>query len=263
MIPLEASDVQVDLMVRHIPRESITTDKPFTIACTLIASASSPPPRPPGGFRQQRRLSLVVQHVQTTKSVHDSVNFALIPDVLSPRYLHSFVSSPPAVDSVREGFPHVLPHQRAFVVSPKQEHEDQGPSVDEPILPAPFAVPVSEPSTTSTPGAIFLGSSAVFLEKIVLPESYPEEARGVQDATGPASGSNSKVRVEREFELSYLPLRKGFLTLGGLRVILAEDRMVAVNDDANEDSHQVSQPTLEPRVLDEWEVVAEVWVHSS
>ena len=72
-----------------------------------------------------------------------------------------------------------------------------------------------------------------------------------------------QVITSQDFELQYIPVRSGFVTVGGLRVLLVSDRLV----DADEAdpvqrtrSHSVSQEKV--RTLREWDVVAEMWVQS-
>ena len=66
-----------------------------------------------------------------------------------------------------------------------------------------------------------------------------------------------KVTASQEFQLTYVPRKSGFLTVGGLCVLVVEDRL------AEEDDHADGATLpIEPRILKEWEVVAEVWVKS-
>ncbi len=66
-----------------------------------------------------------------------------------------------------------------------------------------------------------------------------------------------KVTASQEFELSYVPRKSGFLAVGGLRILIVEDRLV--DEDESADG---PVPVMEPRTLKEWEVVGEVWVKS-
>lgn len=56
--PARPPDLEVDLVVRHIPRESITIQKPFTITCKLSVSASVPSASRHGRLRH-RNIQLV------------------------------------------------------------------------------------------------------------------------------------------------------------------------------------------------------------
>ncbi len=70
-------------------------------------------------------------------------------------------------------------------------------------------------------------------------------------------GRLTKVVSSQEFELEYLPLRSGFLTVGGLRILLVEDR---VTDESEEDDG--SRVRREVRILKELDIVGEIWVRS-
>lgn len=69
-----------------------------------------------------------------------------------------------------------------------------------------------------------------------------------------------------QFSVSFMPLGRGFARVGGLRVLLVEDRDVLEEEDAEaaEDDatlHAIgSVSDREARVLREWDVVGEVWV---
>ena len=54
-----------------------------------------------------------------------------------------------------------------------------------------------------------------------------------------------------------MPRKSGFLTIGGLRVLIIEDRLVE-----EEDSVDGAPLPSEPRILKEWVVIGEVWVKS-
>ena len=73
-----------------------------------------------------------------------------------------------------------------------------------------------------------------------------------------------KVCAAQTFELAYVPSTSGVLRVGGVRVLLVEDRLVEdrLVEDEEGDADAPVLPTSEPRVLKEWEVVAEVWVKS-
>lgn len=59
------------------------------------------------------------------------------------------------------------------------------------------------------------------------------------------------------FELEYIPLKEGFATLGGLRVILLGD--AEVDDPRDVDS---TEGRRDLRVLKEWDIFGEVWIHN-
>jgi trafficking protein particle complex subunit 13 len=272
---IEASDVQVDLVVRNVPRETITIEKPFTISFTLIISAFAPSPRPGAGSKQHRILSLAVQHVQSPQIVIPLPQLALIPDAFSPRLPQSGVSTP---DALRDDFGYALTNQKLLAASPQQYVEDgdtigsAGP--DTPLLPVPFAAPAPESNSASSCGVVFLGPSAMFLDPIRLSEQDQSQV-GTEGDDSPAQTvtesdehgvkAASKVQMTREFTLSYLPLCNGFSTVGGLRVLLVEDRIGnedGVGPDEATETGQGARRQTEARILEEWGVVGEVWVRS-
>jgi len=273
--PIEASDVQVDLIIRNIPREDISIDKPFKISCTLIVSASPTMSSPSMGSKQQRILSLVVQHVQHPQPVTSSSALAV-----SHRVQYSGMSTP---DARRDDLVYAAT-QKSLVASPHQDTDDVELTclADYPLLPPPFAAPAtvsSESSPACSPGVVFLGPSALFLDPIRLldpghshldtsdDDSSSETTEDNDEHFDGITKATSKVQVAREFELSYLPLCKGFSTVGGLRVLLVEDKVVNVNndevlpDEAAERGQGAGAQT-EARILEEWGVIAEIWARS-
>jgi len=87
------------------------------------------------------------------------------------------------------------------------------------------------------------------------------------------NGDDNAVRAEaaQEFDLSYVPLVKGFSKIGGLRVILIEDKLThenqtlsneAVGGPFNGGQNRMSgaRRSTEVRILKEWSVMGEIWV---
>jgi trafficking protein particle complex subunit 13 len=62
-----------------------------------------------------------------------------------------------------------------------------------------------------------------------------------------------------DFELEYAPLRTGFVSVGGLRVLLLEDQVDGAAEAASPERRGTSDP---PMVLREWDVIGEIWVKS-
>jgi hypothetical protein len=112
-------------------------------------------------------------------------------------------------------------------------------------LPAPFFEGTDELRFARSAGVVFCGPSAVFLPPIELARHGD-----IEKADGPQE--DSKVLEAQEFELSYMPISKGFHTVGGLRVLLLEDRYP---EDVPED-----KTSREVKILKEWDVVSEIWV---
>jgi len=59
-----------------------------------------------------------------------------------------------------------------------------------------------------------------------------------------------------DFELQYTPLRNGFVPVGGLRVLLLEDRVQGAEE------AYLARRTGGLVVLKEWDVIGEIWVKS-
>jgi len=69
------------------------------------------------------------------------------------------------------------------------------------------------------------------------------------------------LHASQDFDLSYIPREKGYVTIGGLRVLLVGDSFFT---DVGKDSIHTGDvmPTGRVVTLKEWDVVAEVWVSS-
>ena len=111
--------------------------------------------------------------------------------------------------------------QRLLVASPRVMYKDEGENEggdenEATILPSPFAL--SEEGVKKR-GASPTGASAFLLEM----------------------GDGGGERVSREFKLEYTAFKKGFCTVGGLRVLVIGDGPVA-------------------SVVKEWQTIGEMWV---
>ncbi|KAI0371753.1 DUF974-domain-containing protein [Pilatotrama ljubarskyi] len=299
-------DVEADLLVTSIPRESTVVDKPFTIGFKLTVQAPAPLPRPDEP-RRQRVLSLVVQrtHPPKQQNVAAAVASAVATSAgppqttWSPRAPSSGFSTPsPYATPYRGDFTDTLA-QRLLVASPRRMHaetdseagtdggETPGPSMHSAgrVVELPPPELRSQPNADSKPApsdsVTFLGTSALFLPPLRLPIPIPRptvasqerqtgHSRGISDSTDSSADSDAedlasrmdrlKVTASQEFELSYLPQKSGFITVGGLRVLLVGDRLVDEGDTV--DGTISGQYATEPRTLKEWDVVSEVWVKS-
>lgn len=154
-------------------------------------------------------------------------------------------------------FNYALAHQKLLAASTTQqitdELEDSTPlsstiSNRLTILPPPFFE--AESPVSSLSGVVFHGASTIFLPPI---ELSPQAGSNDGDANEPA-----KLHAVQEFRLSYLPVRKGFSTVGGVRVLLVEDKYLDDNSEDYSRKDKERQRVATP--LKQWEVVAEVWV---
>lgn len=96
----------------------------------------------------------------------------------------------------------------------------------------------------------FLGSSTLLVPPMTF--AAASSAGGYDDHD---SGATKKEEQFWEFDLAYAPLKIGFVPVGGLRVLLLEDR---VETEAYPDKRTPSVPVS----LREWDVIGEIWVKS-
>ncbi len=285
-------------MVSSVPRDSLQVNKPFKITFKMTAHAPVPVVRQ-NEPRRQRVISLVVQHLQAPKetSVAAAVASAVATSAgapqgaWTPRMPSSGFSTPsPYATPLRADFHDTLA-ERLLVASPRSMHADAesdggetpGPNMHAAWrvydLPPPELREQTGPDGRPRPsdGVVFLGTSALFLPPLRFPVPTPPppaerekghgHTRAISTSTDGSIDSESdeplvlpdrlKAIASQEFELSYLPLKSGFMRIGGLRVFLVEDRLV--DDDEAADAPGLP---IEPRILKEWEVIAEVWVIS-
>jgi hypothetical protein len=146
-------------------------------------------------------------------------------------------------------FNYALAHQKLLAVSPMRHSLDDGANGGAPTLPPPFFEGADELKFSKS-GVVFCGSSAVFLQPIEL-------ARPAGDGENSDGDEDGKIQGVQDFELHYMPVSKGFSTVGGLRVILLEDKYLEDSSDAQDDK---SPFRPEAKILKEWDIVAEVWV---
>ncbi|KAG6854988.1 hypothetical protein C0991_009811 [Blastosporella zonata] len=233
------TELEVGLLVRGLPREKVRVDKPFTIPLTLVLSTS-----PSLGRENSRRVvKIVVQHLQPPRVITAPPISAPPPrtETFSPRLPSSGFSTP---SSTAPTFNYAIAHQKlAAVASPRQQalnalegvsFEDDN---DATALPPPYFKGQDE--LKAHPTVLYAGSSTIYLPPVEL------------------AGEASQIAAVQDFELKYLPTQKGFATVGGLRVLLVEDKFVDGNDtDHNNPVGGLSQA----RTLKEWDVISEVWV---
>ena len=253
--------VDVDLVVRAIPRDPLLIETPFSVAFTLAVSATMVRAR-----GRDRVLSIAVQHVQPTQIRPSQQPSA--PAVESVDRRASVKPIGLASPSVTSTPLSRVMDDRTLVGSPRQQYlmhgEDERSGDGVPLLPSPVPEPedAEKYAKPSAGGVRYLGASALFLPPVRL--SPPgEEPQGSVESDDDSSASHdvklptAKVEASWDFELSYLPVRAGFSTVGGLRVLLVEDRW----EDGDEKKALVEGRRPAPaRVLKEWDVVGEIWV---
>ncbi|KAF7311658.1 hypothetical protein MKEN_01069400 [Mycena kentingensis (nom. inval.)] len=236
------SDVEVSLLVRDLPHDSIRLETPFKMGLTLVVLA-------PVAAGRRRSLIFAVQHLQPPRT---SVP---VPTLIPPPPVVPEAYSPRTAGASSPGFSTPSPRVATFNVQLAQQKLAEI-SVSSPTitrrglvdvalegentwtLPPPFFEGADELNHTRKPGAVFCGASAIILQ--------PIEIAGT-DSDGKQEGA-------QDFELQYMPLMTGLSTVGGLRAILLEDK----NPDDEERLHM----RAEPKTLKQWDVVGEIWVSS-
>ena len=238
--------IDVDLVVRSIPRDALLVDKPFRVACTLgIAAFVREGP--------QRTLSLAVQHVQPPS--------ASVPDVVVATATASPLPQPAGANITRPSSP--APRTPlALIDSPLVDSprvtQLAGAETDEfPLrLPPPEPVAGDEARYEKLRGAThFLGPSTLLVPPMTFARAIPETTSGESDVSaGGAEPATKKEERFWEFELVYAPLKIGFVPVGGLRVLLLEDRV-----DGGVEAY-LDKRANGPVTLKEWDVIGEIWV---
>ena len=252
------SDVRVDLILRQIDRESITVEKPFLVKCNLVVSVTMPSSR--GSAAKRRRiLTLAIQHVQPPRVLRSPV----ISSFLEKKITLPKASSSPFSPSVskRQSLPQATPSQDISTY-------DQLGSVftEIPLLPAPFAEGEDESKFMGSSGVVYLGKSSILLDPIELlcgETDKPTDATHEDDTSDVNEPDNERVLTVRNFELSYMSLRKGFCTFGGLRVLLLKDAWIDEDGPASNSGMEGEEgiaPRTQARILEEWGVIGELWI---
>ncbi|KAF9459348.1 hypothetical protein BDZ94DRAFT_1291642 [Collybia nuda] len=249
--------IEVNLIIRANPPTPIKLLKPFTIPFSIVLSVPSPP-----GKRQRRVARVAIQHIQLLcKGSLAPPPFPPQPEgAFSPRLPSSGFSTPSS--NAPPTFNYALAHQKILMASPRQAHkeileQDRGEfDNDNMALPPPVfnsnqfdAGRAPRPSSNK-----FIGSSMVLLPPV---ELIPA-GQVTHDYTIEPS---SKLYAVQNFDLSYLPTQTGYTVVGGLRVLLLDDKILD-EDELWDDSSTVDpdRASVRARVLQELEVIAEVWV---
>ena len=310
-------DIEVDLVVRTIPREDLSVEKPFRIAFTLNVSALVPL-APAGQSRRKRNLAFAIQHVQPPRLLAPPPTKAPAQtEPWSPRLPSSGFSTPSPYATPHRADFHDALARKLLVASPRPTLSEGGSDsgydvegresaretplppgmrkVPEVItLPPPFANsdsnPNSEPRQHSH-DVVFQGPSALFLPAMhfsvadgqILEHGAvtevgrtPKHDRNWSESTITTTDSEADSELDvplgmvqrsvrtissHQFELEYLPLRSGFLTIGGIRIILVDDKLVDESDDSVIETGKPKGPE-NIRTVKEYDVVGELWVRA-
>ena len=243
---LPLPELEVQLLVRSIPREGIQLEKPFSISFSAIISSGIPPP---GKGFTGRRIKLAIQHTRPRTIAPPTL--APPVEALSPRIPSSSGFSTPS--SVPTTFNYALAHQKILAASSQlpmpgpSPYDEDSSNIEVNVLPSPYFEGSDDPKHSAS-GVSFLGPSATFLPMVDLLISNAQ-------AKGEAP---SKIQAVQDFDLSFVGLRTGFSTIGGIRILLVDDHLtqgVQEDDDKN-------IRTKRAHILREYGVVGEVWVSS-
>lgn len=236
-------NVEVDLIINHIPRESITVEQPFKIALTATVCALVPKAK-----GKQRIISLAVQHLQYPRSGTVAYPEPLqATETISSRFSSLGLTSAASTLVTPVQSPNITGEMLSPLVGSPERMLAHG---GVPALPPPYFELADHEKRAELNGCVFLGSSTLFLSPITL-----TNARHHED---PSDENAEKVEGSQEFELTFLPVRAGFVRAGGLRLLLVGDEFV----DEGQATRSSGSSMGEARTLKELDVIAELWVHS-
>ncbi|KAH9925302.1 uncharacterized protein B0H18DRAFT_1009552 [Fomitopsis serialis] len=294
-------DVEVDLVVRNIPRSSIRVDKPFTVSLTVNVASPVPVARP-GEPRQSRFLSLAVQHTQPLRSVPVPL-IAAAPalqnrtEPQSPRLASGMSTPSPFGTPQRADFQDFLA-QKLLVASPRGTNTDDddtqtetgmagtpappgAPShITKVILPPPFTEgPADGKRSSRTSHIVYQGSSALFLPQLRLAapasasvisdsgESAPSHERNVSTSTVDSADSELQdmARSTSVRVVGSEDFELSYLPLRGGFAAFGGLRVLLIEDRIVDEGEAVwggVQDHPQLRVLKEWDVLGEVWIES-
>lgn len=246
-VPYAPPELEVQLFVRHIPRDDIVIEKPFSIAFSVKLSSTVYP----GQDHLKRKVTLGVQHVSRRR--RPSLPKAEpAQESSTPRLPYSEFSSPAITTT--GGFNYALAHQKLLASSPRSaaidatEAESHCDYLQD--FPPPFYVGSSENSADGITKNIlsFVGHSLTILPPIEVDYS---DSDAMPD-------QSAKVHSTQDFELTFVGLRSGFSVVQGLRILLTEDQVLDEAEQLNEKPNKRSKV----EILKEYDTVAETWVAS-
>jgi len=262
--PPHSTNIDAHLLLRDLPRETVSVGKGFKIAFTLVVSSLLPSDKQ----GQRLQLSLVIQHLSPLPASVLEITKSALPESssFSPRALSSPGFSSPSPTYSTFNYP--LAHQKLLAASQEQsvatrESDAATSSLDNiTSLPPPFFEKLDESKRQRMSAVAFSGPSAIALPTIELQvpsssKSKTEVDKSSSDDQTAASWPSAKHQATLDFELEYVALQWGFATVGGLRLLLVGEKFVG---DGEEDVLSVAVRPVEVRTLKEWNVLSEVWV---
>ncbi|KAF9475679.1 DUF974-domain-containing protein [Pholiota conissans] len=240
-------DLDVQLLVRHIPRNSITVEKEFSIAFTIIMTSGIV-----SGTKEcvRRKVILAIQHLRPRKVLPPVISTLVAPEAISPRVPSSGFSTPLSTTTT---FNYALAHQKILAASsqPSMQESVLSHEIDtadgHAIVLPPCFEGVDELKSSTSSAVSFIGPSVVFLPVIEM---------NFANTQNNGEGSH-QVQVAQEFELPFVASRTGFSTIGGIRILLVNDHLLQSVEEEDEDSKPKPKCAT---ILKEYDVIGEVWV---
>lgn len=225
-------DIELTLLVRHVPYEAIRVHLIFKIAATLIITA------PSSLFGDGlKTLTFVIQHIFAQRPKPPLAT----SESLDPRPTSGF-STPSSAST--NTFNYLLAHQKLLSSSPRKPQEDTAPEVNLELGQWTLPVPHHRLNDTKNdtknddPTTDFIGPSAF---------SFSLDS-SLAGAVFEESSSTPRSNLNYDFELNFVPKKKGYNNIGGIRILMIQD----VGD-----LHATRQQTV--HILKEWDTLGAVW----
>jgi trafficking protein particle complex subunit 13 len=281
--PQTLVDLEVDLVVRSIPHSHVPLEQPFKITFELTLSALLPAPG------KTRLVYIMIQHLQPLRVSpvppartlssplnHTSPRHSL--DKWSPKSLASrtaqrdaetLESASPTMSPKRGVFNFGLGLAQTYADSPLSNHsgelaepvaslpdaERRPHSTITPIRQSLFRLPPPDSASIKSQSVMPLGGSVLSLPSFQL--TRPHTDTSIPEV----SDDHPRTEAIREFECTFVPIRKGLANVGGLRVLLIEDREVEERS-GQDNLILIPHIAAEAKVLREWDVMGEIWITS-
>lgn len=241
-LALTSVDLEVDLAVHSFSHSQIKVSQPFAIEFQLTLAGLLPAPG------RKRLMQLVVQYVTpmtTSSNIEPSHNTPLSsPRVSIDSQTKPFTTRLQEVDSqspIRKSL------NSALIESPDSTHSTlRGGSG------LCFPSPLYSASTSSC--LIPLGSNVIWLPQFELFHEW-------DDTKGTEIEINSKLTVKTQFRYQFIATQRGFSTIGGLRLLSVEDRIVK-DDNPDGMLPLLPQERNAAKVIKEWDVISDIWITS-
>ena len=243
MTPSIAPEFEAQLFIRLPLERSVLIEKPFSISFGVVLSTTIPS----GKEGLKRKVALAVQYIspRTIPGLGaSSVNIdSAAPSVPSPG-----ISTPSSASAT---FNHTLAHQKFLAASSRPctteavSQDTNNPGHSQIVFPPPYFGEEVNGKVSLSSRVVPVGPSLLFLPPVEL---------GLSSHQG--EGLSSKTQLVQEFEMTFVALQRGLSTVGGIRILLADDNW-------DEGEHKGMKTQVQARDLKEYDVVGELWVSAS